>query len=178
MSTSCRYSSTIYREYDAHHIIKNLKLLPGEKLSAISRTDGTYISFSISVPVGSFYTKIGKQVTVTNSIRFLDSFQFMSQSLDSLAKTLIQDDFLLLKDFFSVTHPDVDWKLLTKKGSFLYSYLDSFQKFNEPLPIYGKDWKNTLTGKVDISEADYANALKYLHLISMCLIWVSITTCT
>ena len=29
--------------YDAHHIIKNLTLLSGEKLSAISRTDETYI---------------------------------------------------------------------------------------------------------------------------------------
>ena len=39
--------------YDAHHIIKNLTLLSGKKLSAISRTDETYISFSVSVPVGS-----------------------------------------------------------------------------------------------------------------------------
>ena len=69
--------------YDAHHIIKNLTLLSGENLSAISRTDETYTSFSVSVPVGSYYTKNHKNATFINNLRFLDSFQFMSQSLDS-----------------------------------------------------------------------------------------------
>ena len=88
----------------------------------------------------------------------------MSQSLDSLAKTLITDDFSLLKTFFSSTHPTVDWKLLTRKGHFPYSYLDSFPKFEKPLPNYGDDWKNTLTGKIDISEADDAQAFKIYTL--------------
>ena len=88
----------------------------------------------------------------------------MSQSLDSLAKTLKTDDFLLLTTFFSSTHPTVDWKLLTRKGHFPYSYLDSFPKFEKPLPNYGDDWKNTLTGKIDISEADVAQAFKIYTL--------------
>ena len=88
----------------------------------------------------------------------------MSQSLDSLAKTLKTDDFSLLKTFFSSTHPTVDWKLLTRKGHFPYSYLDSFPKFEKPLPNYGDDWKNTLTGKIDISEADVAQAFKIYTL--------------
>ena len=150
--------------YDAHHIIKNLTLLSGEKLSAISRTDETYISFSVSVPVGSYYTKNHKNATITNNLRFLDSFQSMSQSLDSLAKTLKTDDFSLLKTFFSSTHPTVDWKLNIRKGHFPYSYLDSFTKFEKPLPNYGDDWKNTLTGKINISEADVAQAFKIYTL--------------
>ena len=68
--------------YDAHHIIKNLTLLSGEK-SAISRTDETYISFSVSVTIGFYYTKDHKNATMTINLRFLDSFQFMSQSLES-----------------------------------------------------------------------------------------------
>ena len=150
--------------YDAHHIIKNMTLLSGEKLSAISRTDETYISFSVSVPVGFYYTKNQKNATITNNLRFLDSFQFMSQSLDSLAKTLKTEDFSLLKTFFSSTHPTVDGKLLTRKGHFPCSYLDSFPKFEKPLPNYGDDWKNTLTGKIDISEADVAQAFKIYTL--------------
>ena len=150
--------------YDAHHIIKNLTLLSGEKLSAISRTDKTYISFSVSVPVGSYYTKNHKNATITDNLRFLDSFQFMSQSLDSLAKKLKADVFSLLKTFFSSTHPTVDWKLLTRKGHFPHSYLDSFPKFEKLLPNYGDDWKNTLTGKIDISEADVAQAFKIYTL--------------
>ena len=80
----------------------------------------------------------------------------MSQSLDSLAKTLKTDDFSLLKTFFSSTQSTVDWKPLTRKGHFPYSYLDSFPKFEKLLPNYGDDWKNTLTGKIGISEADVA----------------------
>ena len=90
--------------YDAHHIIRNLTLLSSEKLSTISRTDETYFSFSVCVPVGSSYTKNHKNATITNNLRFLDSFQFMSQSLDSLAKTLKTDDFSLLKTFFFLRH--------------------------------------------------------------------------
>ena len=88
----------------------------------------------------------------------------MSQSLDSLAKTLKTDDFSLLKTFFSSTHPTLDWRLLTRKGHFPYSYLDSFPKFEKPSPNYGDDWKNTLTVKIDISEADVAQAFKIYTL--------------
>lgn len=145
--------------YDAHHIVKNLILKKNEKLSAISRTDEVYISFSITVPVGSYTTKKGKVVKVTNSLRFLDSFQFMAQSLESLAKTLKQEDFHLLRHYFNSTNPQIDWTLLTEKGFFPYSYLDSFEKFNQPLPSFGDSWKNTLTGKIDITEAQYNKAL-------------------
>ena len=129
--------------YDAHHIIENLTLLSGDKLFAISRTDETYVSFSVSVPVGSYYTKNHQKATIINNLRFLDSFQFMSESLDSLAKTLKTDDFSLSKTFFSSTHLTVDWKLLIRKGHFPYSYLDSFPKFEKPLPNYEDDWKIT-----------------------------------
>ena len=88
----------------------------------------------------------------------------MSQSLGYLSKTLKTDEFSLLKTFFSSTHLTVDWKLLTRKGHFPYSYLDSFPKFEKPLPNYGDDWKNTLTGKIDISEADVAQAFKIYTL--------------
>ena len=150
--------------YDAHQNIKNLTVLSVDKLSVISRTDETYFSSSVSVPVGSYYTKNHKNATITNNLRFLDSFQFMSKSLDSLAKTLKADGFSLLKTFFSSTHPTVDWKLPTRKGLFPYSYLDSFPKFKKPLPNYGDDWKNTLTGKIDISEADAAQVFKICNL--------------
>ena len=145
--------------YDAHHIIKNLKLKENERLSAISRTDEVYISFSVSIPVGSYKTKKGQIVKVSNTLRFLDSFQFMSQSLDSLAKTLKKEDFALLKHYFTETSPNNDWTLLCEKRIFPYSYLDSFEKFNQPLPPYGNDWRNTLTGKIDVTKDQYKKAL-------------------
>ena len=87
-------------------------------------------------------------------MRFLDSYQFVSQSLDNLAKTLKTDDFLLLRDFFSNV-PDHLFCKLTQKGFFPYSFVDSFAKFEEPLPDFGDSRKNSLTGKVDITLQDY-----------------------
>ena len=83
----------------------------------------------------------------------------MSQSLDSLAKTLKKEDFALLKHYFTETSPNNDWTLLCEKGIFPYSYLDSFEKFNQPLPPYGNDWRNTLTGKIDVTKDQYKKAL-------------------
>ena len=42
--------------------------------------------------------------------------------------------------------------------------MDSFPKFEKLLPNYGNDWKNTLRGKIDLSEADVAQAFKIYTL--------------
>ena len=65
---------------------------------------------------------------------------------------------------FSSTHPTVYWKLFIGKGHFPYSFLDWFPKFEKPLLNYGDDWKNTLTNKIDISEADAAQAFNIYTL--------------
>ena len=144
--------------YDAHHILKQLKLKAIEELSAIAKTDETFISFSIKIAVASYKKQSGQLVKLHESLRFLDSYQFVSQSLENLAKTLKASDFSILKQFFS----NIPYHLfvkLTQKGFFPYSYLDSFEKFKEPLPTYGDSWKNSLTGAIDITPSDYQHAL-------------------
>ena len=147
-----------FSRYDSHHILKNLKLKPGEKLSAISKNDETFTSFSIAIPVGSYKDKRNRIVPLFHSLRFLDSLQFMPQSLDALGKTLQLDDFALLRQQFS-NISDAMFLTLTKKGHFPYNYLDSFAKFNMPLPPFGDDWKNTLTGSIDITLEQFNEAL-------------------
>ena len=110
------------------------------------------------MPVGSFTNKSGKTVKLFQSMGFLDSYQFVSQSLDNLAKTLKTGDFLLLKEFFS-NIPDQLFCKLTQKGFFPYSFHDNFAKFEELLPDFGDSWKNSLTGKADITLQDYQHAL-------------------
>ena len=110
------------------------------------------------MPVASNTKKSGTTVKLFQSIRFLDSYQFVSQSLDHLAKTLKTGDFLLLKEFFW-NIPDQLFCKLTQTGFFPYSFLDSFAKFEEPLPDFSDSWKNSLTGKVDITLQDYQHAL-------------------
>ena len=130
-----------FSRYDSHHVLKNLKLEKGEKLSAIARTDETFTSITLSMPVVNYTDKKNRIVRLFHSSRFLDSLQFMSQSFESLAKTLKNNDFALLRQHFSSV-PDQVFKKLTKKGFSPYSFLDSFQKFDEPLPPLGIDWKN------------------------------------
>ena len=130
-----------------------MNYLPGEKLAAVSRTDEICISFSISVPVASYITKIGKtqgkNVQSTNNLSILDSFQFMSQTLESLAETLKADDYNLLKFLDKTSECELEAASSPRSLPLFISAL--FQKFNEPLPSYGNDWKNTLTGIIDIS---------------------------
>ena len=59
--------------YDAHHILKQLKLKANEELSAIAKTDETSISFSIKITVGSYKKQSGQLVKLHESVRFLDS---------------------------------------------------------------------------------------------------------
>ena len=145
--------------YDAHHIIKYLVIETGEKLSAIAKNDETYTSFSLDVPMEKFKSKKGHDVIQYHSLRFLDSFQFMSQSLDSLAKTLDKQDFKLLKACFPNITESI-FEKLTRKGFFPYNFLDSLEKFAMPLPPYGPDWFNTLTQRIEITEQDYGCALE------------------
>ena len=93
--------------YDAHHILKQLKLKVSEELSAIAKTDETFISFSVNMPVGSYTKKSGKTVQLFQSMRFLDSYQFVSQSLDNLAKTPRTGNCLLQGIFFEHSRPIV-----------------------------------------------------------------------
>ena len=74
--------------YDAHHILKFLSVRPVEKLSAISRTDEVYVSFSLRINCSGYICIVGKHVPLYSEISFLESFQFVSQSLESLAKTI------------------------------------------------------------------------------------------
>ena len=108
--------------------------------------------------MGTYIKQSGRLVNMCQPLCFLDSYQFVSQSLENLAKTLRKDDFFLLKQFFHNV-PDKNFLTLTQKGFFPYSYLDIFKKFKEPFPIYGDAWKNSLSGKIDITYSDYQHAV-------------------
>ena len=48
------------------------------------------------------------KVNVSNALSFLNRFQFMTQGLNALAKTLKKENFLLLEDQFTQTNPEVE----------------------------------------------------------------------
>ena len=57
-------------------------------MGVIAKNKEDYISFSIKVPVDSYIDKNGEEKDKLIELRFIDSFKFMSSSLDSLAKNL------------------------------------------------------------------------------------------
>ena len=86
--------------------------------------------------------------TINNKLSFIDSFQFLSSSLDSLVKNLAKDDFKYLSQEFdnNVLH------LVKQKLFYPYEYMSDFEKFKEQLPSKEK-FCSSLAGK-KISEKD------------------------
>ena len=76
--------------YDAHLFIKELaaSLTDGAKMGVIAKNKEHYISFSIKVEVDKYIDKNGIEKSKEIELRFINSFKFMSSSLDSLINNL------------------------------------------------------------------------------------------
>ena len=82
-----------------------------------------YISFSIKVPVDSYIDKNGEEKDKLIELRFIDSFKFMSSSLDSLTKNLVRGGKKL---FGFEDYSELQYDLLTRKGVYPYEYVNSW----------------------------------------------------
>lgn len=76
-------------------------------------------------------------------LHFLDSFKFMSSSLDNLIKNIPDDNKLFLK---SLAADDTQFQLMNKKGYFPYEWFDSIDKLKLPI--------------TDLKKEDFNNRLK------------------
>ena len=62
-----------------------------------------------------------------NHLTFINSFQFMSSSLDKLVSNLPKDDLIYTSKAFKGKRLD----LMSQKGVYPYNFMDSFEKFNQ-----------------------------------------------
>jgi len=107
-------------------------------ISAIANNFEKYISF-----------RIGKH------LQFIDTFQFMSQSLDKVSSNLPKDKFIYTDSEADCTKENLE--LLKKKGVYPYSYMDSFVRFKETeLPARKKIYNKL--NNTDITEEEYQHA--------------------
>ena len=60
--------------------------------------------------------------------KFIDSYRFLSESLDKLVKNLDEDDFKILKKEF----PD-KWQYLNKKLAYPFEYFNSIDDYKKPV---------------------------------------------
>ena len=88
-----------------------------------------------------------------NHLTFIDSFQFMSSSLDKLASNLPKDDLIYTSKAFKGKRLDV----LSKKGVYPCDFMDSFEKFNNrELPT--KDQFYSILNDEHITDDEYIHA--------------------
>ena len=87
-----------------------------------------------------------------NHLTFLDSFQFMSSSLEKLVSNLPKE---LLK-YTSQTFKNEKLDLMSKKGVYPYDFMDSFEKLNEKLPP--KEEFYSILNDEHVTDKDYQHA--------------------
>nr|DAC81289.1 TPA_asm: PolB [Corynactis coral adintovirus] len=87
-----------------------------------------------------------------NHLTFIDSFQFMSSSLEKLVKNMPKE---CLK-YTSQSFKGDKLSLVTRKGVYPYDFMDSFDKFQSKLPSK-KEFYSVLNNK-HISDDDYKHA--------------------
>jgi hypothetical protein len=120
---------------DAHILCESLDLFKDYPVRCIVQNSERYVSFSL-----------GK-------LRFIDSFQFLPVSLESLVDN--QDGLQAFPSLLSKCNSKEEAELLLRKGVYPYDYMDSFDKFDESsLPsneeFYSTIKKNIFRGKITI----------------------------
>ncbi len=151
--------------YDLHHICQYLSAIDkADRISVIPSTDETYISLNIAVKVSEYFdTTRRKMCNVYQNLRFLDSFRFMTASLQTLVEYLPPSKFSLIENYFKASGKEAfmipsNLMLLKKKGVYPYSYIDSFDKFNEQkLPPF-ELWHDRLTSSISVTSDQYRHA--------------------
>ena len=84
---------------------------------------------------------------------FLDSFQFMSSSLDNLAKNLPNEAFKYTQEEFKKDQ----FELMKQKGIYPYDYMDSFEKFHEK-QLPSKEEFHSILSNEHITNEQYNHA--------------------
>jgi hypothetical protein len=140
--------------YDVHIIVKSLndRLIKNKDIFCIPQPGEKFLSVGF------------------NGYQFIDSNAFLQSSLDKLTSLLTKDgtnlDTLIhtrrafddqMSNHFQFMPTDDLFKLIARKGTYPYDYMDSFAKFLETKLPEQKEFKSLLTDQ-DLSNEDFAHA--------------------
>ena len=141
--------------YDTLFIKELAASTDGAKMMGIiAKNKEDYISFSIKVEVDRYIDKNGMEKSREIELRFIDSFKFMSSSLDSLLNNLACRG----SEFFRFDeYSENQYKLLIKKGIYPYEYMTDWDKFKEAKLPHKEAFyrKLNMTG---VKDKDYEHA--------------------
>ena len=102
--------------YECHMFFMRLVVLKKVKFKIIPKTNEEYNSINYGC------------------IRFIDSYRFLSNSLNKLVKSSDVDDFVFLKKEF----PD-KWQYLSKKLGYPYEYFNKIDDYKKPVDNLQKE---------------------------------------
>ena len=137
------------RGYDSHFIMQEIGAIV--KKHAYKNNKGEEKKMNINAIPNNMEKYMA--FMLGNHLTFIDSFQFMSSSLDKLVSNLPAE---ALK-YTSKRFQKEKLNLMTRKGIYPYDYMDSFEKFNKTeLPT--KEEFYSILNNEHISDEDYSHA--------------------
>ena len=136
------------RGYDSHFIMQEIGAIV--KDYEYTNKDGKKCQMNINAIPNNMEKYMA--FMLGNHLTFLDSFQFMSSSLEKLVGNLPKESLKYTSKMFKGTNFD----LMIRKGVYPYDYMDSFDKFNSPLPKKEKFY--SILNNEHISDENYKHA--------------------
>ena len=137
------------RGYDSHFIMQQIGQIAKEHI--YTNKKGQKVEMNINAIPNNMEKYMA--FMLGNHLVFLDSFQFMSSSLDNLVKNLPDEALKYTEQEFK----NEQFNLMKQKGIYPYDYMDSFKKFNETkLPI--KQHFYSILNDEHISDEQYNHA--------------------
>ena len=125
---------------DSHLLLSEATTLQNKTITCLPTNMERYLSFSIG------------------NLRFLDSYQFMGSSLETVVDNLTSvEGEKHFKQFRKAFPSEQQAKLLLQKNEYCYDYIDSFDKFEETKLPARDAFFNRLTNEA-LSEERYKHA--------------------
>ena len=139
------------RGYDSHFIMQQI----GEIANKHGYTNKKGEKQDLNINAIPNNTEKYMAFTLGNHLTFIDSFQFMSSSLDKLVSNLPKDDLIYTSKVFKGKRLN----LMSQKGVYPYDFMDSFEKFSQrELP--NKDQFYSILNDQHITDDEYDHANK------------------
>ena len=136
------------RGYDSHFIMQEIGAIV--KDYEYTNKNGKKCQMNINVIPNNMEKYMA--FMLGNHLTFLDSFQFMSSSLEKLVSNLPKESL----NYTSKRFKDTKFDLMVRKGVYPYDYMDSFDKFKSQLPSQ-EDFFSILNNE-HISDENYQHA--------------------
>ena len=145
------------RGYDSHFIMQEI----GEIVKKHIYTNEKGKKCQMDINVIPYNMEKYMAIMLGGHLTFIDSFQFMSSSLEKLVGNIPRESLKYTSQQFKGKKLD----LMVRKGVYPYDYMDSFDKFDEKLPP--KEEFYSIFNDENISDEDYKHAQNVWNTFSL-----------